>query len=69
MPPPRHFEQKMRIFGAALPCILALKLAKNASAAPPDTKVQYKNCNKNLGAAPPGTKILYKICNGIHAQM
>ena len=59
----------MRIFGAALPGILALKLAKNASAAPPGTKVQYKNCNKNLGAAPPGTKILYEICNVTYAKM
>ena len=59
----------MRIFGTTLPGILALKLAKNASAAPPGTKVQYKTCNKNLGAAPPGTKILYKICNVIYEKI
>ena len=46
----------MLISGAALPGILAFKLAKNASAALPGTKILYKICKENLGAALPGTQ-------------
>ena len=62
MPPPRPFEQKMRISGAASPVILALKLAKNAGAAPRGTEILYKICKENLGAAPRGTENVCMLC-------